>query len=621
MKINFKLTKNLIILIQILSLFSFSKQLKTNLRSLTDYPTLTFSEGSITETIEGNGYTISSTTLTITNSGTYILKGSCSECNIDIKKSTTDVTLILNSLILSSSTTAPIVLKKSTSVTIQLEGTSTITDLENIENEENDDFEGAAIKLKSGSNLIIKGSGTLNAIGSSCKNGIKGGATSSIIINSGIINIKAANNGLASDGSIIINDGTINITSDNDGIKSEPDSDDTESEGSIIINGGNIIINSNGDGIQATSSLTINNGVFNIISLSGYSDSTFDSDSMSCKGLKASNNDNEDIVPVLNITGGTFNINSPDDAIHSDGTITITGGTFNIYTGDDGVHAESSLILGNQNGSDNDLSITIKYSYEGLEGSTITIYSGTYNIYSTNDGINAAGGNSNNNNNSFGPRRLDNTYSIYIYGGNIYVNADGDGLDSNGDIYIYGGNIEVWGMRSGGDNEPLDHDGTLEIYNATLLGGGSRGMKYLHSGISKINQNYIYSTKSISSSESIYIYNEDNEVVYESKTPKVINYLFFTSSDIKSSYSFGTSSGKISTSYGSGNSYDNSDNSIENNNYNDNSSDGNNYSGNSYEGSENDGSSIELNIVDSDSSNDLYIKVSKFLFCLMFIMM
>ena len=48
--------------------------------------------------------------------------------------------------------------------------------------------------------------------------------------------------------------------------------------------------------------------------------------------------------------------------------------------------------------------------------------------------------------------------------------TDGDGLDSNGDIYIYGGNIEVWGMRSGGDNEPLDHDGTLEIYNATLLG-------------------------------------------------------------------------------------------------------------------------------------------------------
>ena len=281
---------------------------------------------------------------------------------------------------------------------------------------------------------------------------------------------------------------------------------------------------------------------------------------MSCKGLKASTNENEDIVPIMTINGGTFNINSPDDAIHSDGSITITGGTFNIYTGDDGIHADNTLTLGNQNGSDNDLSITIKYSNEGLEGTTVIIYSGTYNIYSKDDGINVAGGSSNNANTSgpgqgrFGRRRLDDTYSIYIYGGNIYVNADGDGLDSNGNIYVYGGNIEVWGMKSGGDNEPFDHDGSLEIYNATILGGGTRGMEYLHSGIDKINQNYIYSTKSVSSSQNIYVYNDDNEVVYETTTPKDINYLFFTSSDTKSSYSFATSSGKISTSNESKNS-------------------------------------------------------------------
>ncbi len=110
--LNFQHSIKSIILIEILSIFSLSKQLKTNLRSLTDYPTLTFSEGSITETIEGSGYTISSTTLTITNSGTYILTGSCSECNVEIKKSTTDVILILNSLTLSCSRSALIVLKK-----------------------------------------------------------------------------------------------------------------------------------------------------------------------------------------------------------------------------------------------------------------------------------------------------------------------------------------------------------------------------------------------------------------------------------------------------------------------------------------------------------------------------
>ncbi len=47
-------------------------------------------------------------------------------------------------------------------------------------------------------------------------------------------------------------------------------------------------------------------------------------------------------------------------------------------------------------------------------------------------------------------------------------------------------------MKLGWDNEPFDYDGSIEIYNATILAGGTRGMEYLHSGIDKINQNYIY---------------------------------------------------------------------------------------------------------------------------------
>ena len=65
---------------------------------------------------------------------------------------------------------------------------------------------------------------------------------------------------------------------------------------------------------------------------------------MSCKDLKALINENGDIVPIMKIIGGTtFNINTPDDEVHSDGSIIITGGTFNIYTWDDSVHAEGSV--------------------------------------------------------------------------------------------------------------------------------------------------------------------------------------------------------------------------------------------------------------------------------------
>ena len=65
--------------------------------------------------------------------------------------------------------------------------------------------------------------------------------------------------------------------------------------------------------------------------MNGYNDSSFNSDTMSCKGLKASG-DREDIENNLIITGGTFDLNTADDAIHSDSNAEITGCTFKIYT-------------------------------------------------------------------------------------------------------------------------------------------------------------------------------------------------------------------------------------------------------------------------------------------------
>ena len=497
------------------------------------------------------------------------------------KKRTTGVDLILDNLTLTSSATAPITIKKDgASATIQLVGTSTITDSENPDNETSTDttvadaFEGAAIKVKSSSSLIIEGSGTLNVDGSSCKNGIKGAATSSITINSGTINVNAANNGIACDGTLTINDGTISVTSSGDGIKSEPDSDDTTSAGAVAINGGTITVNAEGDGIQATNNLTITDGEFNIKTLNGYNSSSFNSSTMSCKGLKASTNEQEDIESVMTISGGTFYINTADDAIHSDDYVTITGGTFQIYTGDDGVHADTSLVLGSENGLERDPYITIYKSYEGLEAGNVYIYSGKYYIISTDDGINAAGGSSNGSDpgtgggNTFNPgggpggpgssrpgetsqggqgtgsSSSNGDYAIYIYGGTIYINVEGDGLDSNGDIYIYGGTTEVWGMKSGGDNEPIDHDGKLIIQNATVFAGGTKGMEYVHSGITSTNQGYKYATTSYSNGTSIYVKNS-NTVVCNTTVPKSINYLFYTSPSITtsntSSYSFATS--------------------------------------------------------------------------------
>ena len=145
--------------------------------------TITLSS-SMTDTTSDT-YQINSNILTLTSNEEYIIKGSCSECGIEVKKETSP-TITLSSISIDNSKTGPFVIKKSCTVKLILEGKSTIIDKESDENA--DDFEGAGIKFKSGSNLYISGTGTLIVKGN-IKNGIKGASASNLIINSGTLNV------------------------------------------------------------------------------------------------------------------------------------------------------------------------------------------------------------------------------------------------------------------------------------------------------------------------------------------------------------------------------------------------------------------------------------------------
>ena len=512
--------------------------------------TLSSSMSDITEST----YTIESNVLTLTSSTEYSISGSCSECQISVAKQISPK-ITLKSISIDNSNTGPFVIKKESNVTLILSGESTITDNET--DESATDFEGAAIKFKSSSTLTISGDGKLNIRGN-IKNGIKGGSGSNLIINAGTLNITAVNNALAADNSVTINNGTFYIqTSEGDGIKSDPDYNDTESEGIITINYGTFNINSYSDGIQAKSKLIINDGNFNIKTYSnGASSTNFDKDEESAKGLKCSWNETN-ITILLNIKGGKFILDTPDDSIHSDGNVTITGGEFSISSGDDGVHADQNLILGENNADNSLITMNIIKSNEGLEGSQVYIYSGTYNIISSDDGINAAGDTSGNCSSNFGgrnnqprnlknlrrslkKRKLDDCYSFHIniYGGDIYVNAEADGLDANGNILISGGNITVWGAKSGSDGDPIDMDGTLTISGGTILAGGNQKMTQIDKQASN-SQKYITSKNSYTTNQVVYIVNGDN-TVREITIPKNIESLYYTSSDVGDSYKFST---------------------------------------------------------------------------------
>ena len=95
--------------------------------------TFTFSNNGVTvSNTNGSGYKIEGTSLTINEAGTYTITGSCSEGSIKVKKETTGVTLVLKDLALSCSTTAPISLNKSTETTIEVLGTVSLVDKEDI---------------------------------------------------------------------------------------------------------------------------------------------------------------------------------------------------------------------------------------------------------------------------------------------------------------------------------------------------------------------------------------------------------------------------------------------------------------------------------------------------------
>ena len=222
----------------------------------------------------------------------------------------------------------------------------------------------------------------------------------------------------------------------------------------MTISGGTLTLNATEDGIQADGDLTISGGTFHVKTNGGHTTALTD-DSASCKGFKAGG--------ALTVTGGTLTVDSADDALHASTDVTISGGTLTLATGDDGVHADNDLVIGTKGASSTSTPrINITASYEGLEGTTVTVYSGDIDVVASDDGVNAA-------NSTLGERS--DKYAINIAGGDLYIDAGSDGLDSNNDISMTGGKVEVYGADAMMD-AAIDYDGTFTLSGGTLFGAG-----------------------------------------------------------------------------------------------------------------------------------------------------
>lgn len=286
----------------------------------------TFTDGGVTVS-EGtyDGYKIEGTSLTINDSGTYVLSGSCADGSVKVKRGTTGVTLVLSGLTLTSSTTAPIACNKSTEVRIIVASGSVNTLTDSAKN--NDDnypdntyAENAVIKCKDGSQVTLSGSGTLN-ITANGKSGIKSGATTDE----------------EGEARMTISDLTLNITASvNDAINAEQ---------LLNVTSGNITISAGDDAIHSDYILNIGseNGegpVINIKNCHGgleaatlnvYSGNITIHASDDC--LNAANSDLSGYAFSLNIYGGTLVMDTTSgDGVDSNGSLTISGGTLVVWS-------------------------------------------------------------------------------------------------------------------------------------------------------------------------------------------------------------------------------------------------------------------------------------------------
>jgi hypothetical protein len=399
--------------------------------------------------------TVNGTKATILSAGTYRITGTLTDGQIVVNtQDEGTVRLIFSGVNIGCSTNAPLYIMNAHKTVLVLEENSEnrASDGANyVLNNSEEDEPNAAIFSKS--DLTIFGNGTL-VVDANYNDGIA--SKDGLLIKSGTINVESVDDGIRGRDYLVVKNGNINLTVDGVGLKS--DNDENDARGYILVENGEIRITSTGDAIEGETDVLITGGNFRLTSGGGSSGTITGT---SAKGIKAS-------VCII-IEGGTFVENTSDDAINSNGKVTINGGSFSISTGDDAVHADAAVVI---RGGD----INVTKSYEGIESTTITINNGNIHIISSDDGLNIAGGKDQSGIGQ-GPRGdafRSGTYHLYINGGYTFVNANGDGIDSNGAITMTGGQVIVDGPTSF-MNVAVDHDSPFNMTGGFLLGVGSSG--------------------------------------------------------------------------------------------------------------------------------------------------
>jgi hypothetical protein len=491
--------------------------------------------------IDGSGATVDDSIITVTAAGSYRISGTLNDGQVIVDTQDDDtVFLVFNGVDIRSSISAPIYVRNAEKVVITLVGgtENVVTDADSYVFTEMEDEPDAAIF--SNDDLTINGDGSL-IVNANYSHGIV--SDDDLTIVSGTISVNAVDDGIKGRDSIAVRDGVIIVHAGADAMQA--DNDEEADKGYIVIEGGQLDLTAGLDGVQAETRLAVRDGQIHVTSGGGAPDTVvaFDrglpgefhaTDSAeSTKGLKAGVD--------LTITGGSIQIDSLDDALHSNDSMTIAGGSLMLASGDDGLHSESNLtILGGD--------LTVTKSYEGIESAEIAIQGGTIHVVSSDDGLNASSGTGGD---MGGGRPVQGFFgagdnSLVIDGGYIVVDAMGDGLDINGPINMTGGIVMIVGPISNG-NGALDYAGAFDISGGFLVAVGSAGMAEAPSASSSqysVMHNY---TSTQSAGTAIHVETEGGQEILTFVPWREYASVVFSSPDLQNGSTYNIFSGGSST--------------------------------------------------------------------------
>ena len=320
----------------------------------------------------------------------------------------------------------------------------------------------------------FKQQGTLNVVGN-VKHAIKAGEY--ISLKNATINITSAvGDGISCNQYFLMESGTVNINgTGDDGIQCDLEGDtataitedhEDEDSGNIYIEGGTVTINCAAiaaKGIKAAGDIFISDDP--VISVTTSGKGTWDEEDLETKaacGISADGN--------IDISGGTITLTSTGSGgkgMKCDSVLTISAGDITVTTSGGLYYNNGTTENTNYTGNTDRISSDYYSSPKGIKAGLKTQVG---NSYTYSGGMVISGGKIKVTTSGYNGEGIESKNYLNISGGEIYVNAYDDGINSAQDMTITGGYV----YSRSNNNDGIDANGNIYLNGGLVYAIGSR---------------------------------------------------------------------------------------------------------------------------------------------------